>query len=239
MSQDSKASTGGLDRSEGQDRNDSGLPARPGQQAGQPGAERTDDVRESSDAPDGGPSDVSGRSHSGDWANRGVVPRAGAKTIWVLVADEALARILQWPETGYELQEVEALTDAAAHAKEGDMHRDAAGRRAGVAPQGSSNSTPQHRLRGTASVTASAGEDQQHQEAQGFARRVAQHLKEALQQKRFDELRIAAAPRFLGLLRKELDAQVASLVTEELNKDLIHEDTRVLSQRLFPGPAAA
>ncbi|NUZ05819.1 host attachment protein [Piscinibacter koreensis] len=239
MSQDSKASTGGLDRSEGQDRNDSGLPARPGQQAGQSGAERTGDVRESSDAPDGGASDVSGRSHAGDWANRGVVPRADARTIWVVVADEGLARFLRWPETGNELEEIDALSDSAAHAREGDLHRDAAGRRAGAAPQGSSQGTPQHRLRGTSSVTASAGEDQQHQEAQGFARRVAQHLAEALQRKRFDELRLVAAPRFLGLLRKELSPQVGALVTQEVNKDLIHEDNRAISQRLFADQAGA
>ena len=71
--------------------------------------------------------------------------------------------------------------------------------RAGVA-----QNTP-HRLRGTATVTASAGEDEQHLEAQGFARRVARHLGEAWREKRFDELRIVAAPRFLGHLRKELD----------------------------------
>jgi hypothetical protein len=32
---------------------------------------------------------------------------------------------------------------------------------------------------------------------------------------------------------------VAARVTEELNKDLIHEDNRVLGQRLFPSPPPA
>ena len=174
-----------------------------------------------------------GRPANARWADRGVAPDPAAKTLWVLVADEALARILRRPEDGGDLVDVEALTDPAAHAKEGDFQRDASGRRAGVAPQGSRQGSPQHRLRGTASVTASAGEEEQHLEAQGFARRVAQHLADAWRQKRFDELRIVAAPRFLGRLRKELDAHVSAAVSGELNKDLIHEGNGEITRRLF------
>jgi CBS domain-containing protein/protein required for attachment to host cells len=178
------------------------------------------------------------RSGHGRWANRGVEPRTDNKTLWVLVADEAIAKILRWPETGGELESVEALTDPSAHAKEADLNRDAQGRRAGAAPQGSRQNTPQHRLRGSANVTASAGEDEQHLEAQGFARRVAQHLGDALRQKRFDELRIVAAPRFLGHLRKELDAHVSATVIEEINKDFIHYGNGELTRRLFPQAGA-
>ena len=176
------------------------------------------------------------RPDDGRWANLGVEPRTDNRIVWVLVADEALARILQRAEVGHELEDVEALTDPTAHDKEGDLHRDAFGRRSGSATHGARQNTP-HRIRGTASVTSSAGEDQQHLEAQTFARRVAQHLAEALQQKRFDELRIVAAPRFLGLLRKELDAHVSATVSEELSKDLIHADNAELTRRLFPEPA--
>jgi CBS domain-containing protein/protein required for attachment to host cells len=169
------------------------------------------------------------------WANAGVVPRPNAKTVWVLVADEAVAKILRRREGGGELEPVEALTDPAAHGREADFHRDAAGRRAGPAPPGSRQNTP-HRLRGSASLTASAGEDDLHLEAQGFARRVAQHLTEALRQKRFDELRIVAAPRFLGHLRKEMDPQLSAAVTDELDKDFVHYGPGELTRRLFPGP---
>ena len=174
-----------------------------------------------------------GRVDDGRWAERGVVPRAGNKTVWVLVADEALARILRWPEEGDELEDVEAITDPAAHAREGDFQRDAAGRRAGSAPQGSRQGTPQQRLRSSASVTASAGEDDLHLEGQSFARRVAAHLAEALRQKRFDELRIVAAPRFLGLLRAELEPAVKAVVREELDKDLVHASDDDIAKRLL------
>ena len=174
----------------------------------------------------------------GEGADRGVVPRAGGKTRWVLVADEAIARILQWPEVGDELESVEELTDPAAHARERNLQRDATGRRSGSATHSASPSSP-HRLRSSANLTASAGEEQQHLEASSFARRVAQHLGEALRQKRFAELCIVAAPRFLGHLRQELDAHVGATVTQTLNKDLVHARNDELSERLRGSGSAA
>ena len=40
-------------------------------------------------------------------------------TTWIVLADEGRARILAQPQRGAELQEVDELTDAAAHADEG------------------------------------------------------------------------------------------------------------------------
>jgi protein required for attachment to host cells len=131
------------------------------------------------------------------------------------------------------------LTDPAAHARGSDLRRDAHGRRAGSAPAGSRHGGSQHRLRGEAAVTASAGEDDEHLEAEAFARSVAQRLTEHLQAKRFDELRIAAAPRFLGLLRQALSPQVAQCVGTTLSKDLIHLSNRELTERLFEDKAPA
>jgi len=162
------------------------------------------------------------------------------KTNWVLVADEAIARILRKPELMGDLEPVEEMTDPDAHARGADLRNDAVGRRAGSAPQGSQQNSP-HRLRGTASATASAGESELHLEADGFARRVAAHLDQALQQKRFDTLKIVAAPRFLGLLRKHVSKQVAATITDTLNKDYIHmkndEITRRLDEASTPDPA--
>lgn len=153
------------------------------------------------------------------------------KRIWVVVADEAIARILQWPETGDELEPVEEITDPDAHALGADLRRDAYGRRAGAAAQGGSPGGSQPR--GAATVTSSAGEAERHQEADAFARRVAQHLTRAQRQKRFDELHLVAAPRFLGLLRKHLDANVEAQLREEVSKDFIHLDNADITRRLF------
>jgi len=55
---------------------------------------------------------------------------------------------------------------------------------------------------------------------------------------RFDELTLAAAPRFLGLLRKSLSPQVTKLVVKQLDKDLIHESMGDLTTRFFREPLA-
>jgi protein required for attachment to host cells len=146
---------------------------------------------------------------------------------WVLLADESRARILEYRSPGSDLEEVEELTDAAAHADNADLRRDAYGRRAGSGMQG---------IGGNA--TSSAGEEKLDHEAELFARRVAEHLAQAQRQHRYERLRIVAAPRFLGRLRKQLDAQVKQAVEDELDKDLLQLDRRTLTQRLFPSNGA-
>lgn len=146
-----------------------------------------------------------------------------SSTQWIVVADAAVARILARPAPDADLQEIEQLDHPAAHASNAALRRDAYGRRAG----------DDMRMGGNA--TSSAGLDEEHRESIDFADRLAGRLHEALQQQRFDELRIAADPRFLGHLRKALSPQVAAVVKEEIDKDLVHEDLRSLTRRLFPG----
>ncbi len=156
------------------------------------------------------------------------------KTTWVLVADEAIARFLQQAPDSGDLVPVEELTDPAAHASKAELRDDASGRRAGGQPASRPGSgKPQS---GEANATMSAGPDETHKEAEAFARQVAARLTERLQQHRFHELKIAAAPRFLGLLRKALSQQVAATVTQEMDKDLIHETAAELTKRFAPPP---
>ncbi len=142
------------------------------------------------------------------------------RTTWVVVADEAIARIFEIPGGDEDLVDIETLTFASARAEAADLRRDAYGRRAGSGTL--SGSYP----------TASAGESELHHEAELFARRLAGWLLEKKRANRYETLKIAAAPRFLGLLRKMLDPQVAADVVEELDKDLIKLDRRELTQRL-------
>jgi protein required for attachment to host cells len=137
--------------------------------------------------------------------------------MWIVVADEGRARFLSCPAPGRELTEMDELTDAGAHADNADLRRDAYGRRG-------------------PSVTSSAGEDKLDHEAELFARRVAERLAEGHRQHRYGELRIAAAPRFLGRLRKALDPEVSKSVVNEIDKDLLQLDRRELAHKLFPPP---
>jgi protein required for attachment to host cells len=153
---------------------------------------------------------------------------------WIVLADEGRARILQWRKPGTDLEDIEELTDAGARADEADLNRDAAGRR--TPPDAHGGRQGNTAMPGNATV--SPGESKLEHEADLFARRVAQRLAEAHREHRFEHLRIAAAPRFLGRLRKALDTEVSRAVEDEIDKDLLQLDRRTLTQRFFPGEAA-
>lgn len=138
-------------------------------------------------------------------------------TTWVVVADEAIARIMQLRPEDQGLDAVEELAAPDAHAREGDLRRDAFGRRG-------------------MTVTSSAGAGEKHKEADAFASDVAAVLDRALQQGRYTRLVLAAAPRFLGLLRKAVSPAVAATIERELDKDLVHETHDELAARLRPMP---
>jgi protein required for attachment to host cells len=142
------------------------------------------------------------------------------KTTWVLVADEAIARILEKPRKPGDLVPVEELTDADAHAREREFSHGPHGRRAGVAGPGSQ-------------ATVSAADAESHQHAQAFAKRVVERLEQHHRDRRYDELHVIAAPRQLGYLRKALEPHLAGVVVNTLDKDLVKASNSDLTQRLF------
>ena len=144
------------------------------------------------------------------------------ETTWVLLADEGRARILATSAPGTDLVELEELTDAAAHADDADFRHDAYPRRGGGGD-----------LRTGGDAIGSGAEDKLDQEADLFARRLAGRLAEARSQGRFERLCIAAAPRFLGRLRKALDPQVAKTVVDEVDKEFLQLKRREVTHRLF------
>lgn len=145
------------------------------------------------------------------------------QAMWVVVADEGRARFLELRKSGEDLRDIEEITDAAAHADRADLRRDAPGRF--HSPTGQA---------GPGSGTAPPRTDELDKEADLFARRVAERLVDAHRKHRYEQLRIVAAPRFLGRLRQALQPEVKDAVLDELDKDLVHLDVRTLTQRLFP-----
>jgi len=136
------------------------------------------------------------------------------KPTWVLVADEAIARILERPPNGGELVPVEELTDPDAHASEAEMRHGPHGRR-GV------------------HATVSAGDSERHQHAKLFAASIAQRLALHHRDQRFGELHVVAAPRLLGYLRGAIETGVWNAVASTLDKDLVKESNADLTRRLF------
>lgn len=142
--------------------------------------------------------------------------------IWIVLADEGRARILELRKPGADLEEVEELSDAAAHAHNADLRRDAYGRRAAAGTGVAGNKTE------------SAGEEKLDHQSDLFARRVSDFLTSALRRQRYEQLRIAAAPRFLGRLRQHLSDEVRRVVIDEIDKDLLQLDRQALTLRFFP-----
>ncbi len=152
-----------------------------------------------------------------------------SKVTWVAVADEAIVRILQWSGKEKVLREVKTLTDPAAHAMESEHRRGAFGRRTGGVPGKAGSGMAQR----AGSATVSAGDSDKHLQAAVFARHVAEWLERALAEHRFDELHLAAAPRFLGLLRKAMSPELSSWIASEVDKDLVHASDAELATRFF------
>jgi protein required for attachment to host cells len=150
---------------------------------------------------------------------------AAMNMTWVLLADEGRARILAVTEPKADLVEIEELTDAAANGHDADFRHDAYPRRGGGGD-----------LRTGSDAIGASAENKLDHEADLFARRIAGRLAEAHSKGRFQRLRIAAVPRFLGRLRKALDPQVAKTLVDEIDKDLLQFNRREIAQRLGPAP---
>jgi protein required for attachment to host cells len=125
---------------------------------------------------------------------------------WIVVADAARARILHLKGHKSGLEEVHDLVNPEARLKgrdlvtdrHGSTHKRMADGRPGMGDNGEVN----------------------HQVEKAFAREVAARLRELCRENGVESLVIAAAPRFLGELRRNLDRNTAGLIRQTVNKDL-------------------
>ena len=126
--------------------------------------------------------------------------------IWVVVADESKARIFSAEKPVDPLVEIHLMSSSEANMLEQDLVSDKPGRVISGSGQG------KHAV----------GEKSAHKEqyAIQFAKEVSKYLDKNLHTKAFGKLTLVAAPRFLGLLRKELNKGVDEVVSLQLDKDL-------------------
>lgn len=129
-------------------------------------------------------------------------------TLWILNADETRGRIFTTNEFIGKLEEHIDLIHPEARLKEHALSHHTIGR------EKSNEITKGHGLN-------QKGALKEHH-AEVFAKKVAQTIINADNQNQFKHLIIIAAPRFLGLLRKKLNANVLSKVFLEVNKELSH-----------------
>jgi len=129
-----------------------------------------------------------------------------SKTL-IIVSDSSHARIFSANSPSSSLEEVEDFVhpEARQHAK--DITADLPGK------QRDANLSGRHDVNSMS--------DPHTREVLYFARKVAQYLQEKLTGKEFARLIIVSEPSFLGVLRKELGAEVKKSVIVELNKNLV------------------
>jgi protein required for attachment to host cells len=121
---------------------------------------------------------------------------------WVVIAHRSGARVLE--HKGHTLRLVSELSNSAGRKKDRDINSDRAGR-----------TQDRHHAMG-AEVSA------HDHVALNFAREICALLYTGRNEQRFGRLVLVAEPRFLGMLRGELDHVTGSMVSATLSKDLAH-----------------
>lgn len=139
---------------------------------------------------------------------------------WIVVADEAKARILSMSKLTEPLVEFKTSTSSEAKMLDQELVSDKSGTSYDGSGQG------RH----------SMGERHEHKEQYGirFAKEIGDYLEENRQTNTYSKLIIIAAPRFLGVLRKVLTKGVLELITLEVDKDLTMMDSQVIREYLPP-----
>jgi protein required for attachment to host cells len=135
-------------------------------------------------------------------------------TTWIVAGDSSRARILQVMGR-HSLEEIQDFVNPKGRLHERDLLADGHPRfdgHGGVGRPGSRSTG------GPASDRQEmpAGEH----ETELFAKEIDRFLDQARIKKRYDRLFVLAPPKFLGLLRKNLDKEVEKLVRDEIDKDL-------------------
>ena len=130
---------------------------------------------------------------------------------WVVVADAALARVLEGASPVATLKEIDRIEHPEGRLHEGDLvtndpgsWEDSSGRTANN--QGPNRSSFERRV--------------EEEEDAKFAREIVRYLDDARNHGRFERVSIIAAPSLLGDLRKAMGSPLKKMILEEINKDL-------------------
>lgn len=137
---------------------------------------------------------------------------------WVLVAERSRAKLYTINGRLAPITEIEALVHPESRMHEGDLVSDSAGSDGGSVGQG------RH-------VIDSKNTARDH-ESLAFARTLASRLDSARNNGDFDNLVLIAPPEFLGHLRGNLSKEVLSMVSRQVDKNLVQKPAEVLRNYL-------
>lgn len=138
--------------------------------------------------------------------------------IWFLVADAARARIFHTTGKNVALTEIMDFTEPNARLDETLLASDEPGRQSTAGGPGTHGMQEK--------ITPREQEDIR------FAAELNETLQEGFNKNSYDELYIAAAPHFLGLLRKSMPDNIAKRVQGEMDRDLTRLGEEAIREHL-------
>jgi protein required for attachment to host cells len=157
------------------------------------------------------------------------------QTTWVIAADSNRARIFEMAE-GNKLREIEDMYNPEGRQSTGEQVSDAEGSFAQGGPVrggGSTGPGVAGAAIGGSRGQGSTGEPQEtwrEHDVNMFSKQLVRYLDQARNEHRFDKLRVIAAPKFLGLIRQNMNKEVQKMVEEEIPKEITGLDTRNVEQ---------
>ena len=139
---------------------------------------------------------------------------------WILAADSSRARIFEQGAAHESITEIEDYANPRGRADNRELVSDAAGRRFG-GKEGSHGH-----------AFATSAEDQVDHQVELFAKDTCEYLRKAHASHRYEKLWLIAPPKFLGLIRQNLAAEVRKAVQKEIPKEISWFDGKEMQNYL-------
>lgn len=136
----------------------------------------------------------------------------------VVVADSARARLFGRKQKLSALDELETLTHPESRLRRQDLISDRPGTVHESKTPGESQADPKT--------------DPRDHEAELFAREICSRLKSLRLESKLQGIAVIAEPRFLGLLRKQMDGETRQLVETEIGANLTRETPEIIARKL-------
>lgn len=141
-------------------------------------------------------------------------------TTWILVAHDAGARLFENLGPGKGLDPIETMEHPEGRERDRSLVSDRPGR------SFRKNSSDPRR------AAMSSNEGPREHVVSTFAKSLADMLRQARTQHRFERLVLVAPPKFLGLLRSSLDGPTSQMVVGSMDKDLANVKDSELVEHL-------
>ncbi|MFK3739837.1 host attachment protein [Massilia sp. TN1-12] len=146
-------------------------------------------------------------------------------TTWIVSADAGRARIFAESDPHQPYEEIEDMVSPNARLRVSDINTDRLGpTSAGQSIHNTGGATPNKQYE--------PAQTPEQRDAEFFAKEICGFLLKGQQEKRFGKLVLVAEPKFLGVLRGELDNQLKPAIALEVNKDYSHSNGQQLREQL-------